>query len=245
MGYGSEAIAAVVDQVIGSVHLILYVTDQVAATAFWQAVLDCPPTLDVLRMTEFALGTGVVLGLMPETGIRSLLGPALPDPAAGRGIPRAELYLVVDDAAAYHARARAAGRPNCPRWPGGRGGTMWPTVLIRTAMSSLSPLGPAGNHGAHRDSERAAHRTPACQRVRRRPADTRASAGPAATARSQRPSVHANNPSRGLAMPYTSASNSAPLGRRSLRAWRQGRSWMRSGRGSGSCCRRTRSCRRR
>src|SRR5271155_4202188 len=28
MGYGSEAIAAIVDQVIGSVHLILYVTDQ-------------------------------------------------------------------------------------------------------------------------------------------------------------------------------------------------------------------------
>jgi len=51
-------------------------------------------------MTEFALGTGIVLGLMPETGIRSLLGSALPDPAAGRGIPRAELYLVVDDAAA-------------------------------------------------------------------------------------------------------------------------------------------------
>ena len=57
MGYGSEAIAAIVDQVIGSVHLIVYVTDQVAATAFWQAVLDCPPTLDVLGMTEFALGT--------------------------------------------------------------------------------------------------------------------------------------------------------------------------------------------
>jgi len=58
VGYGSETIAAIVDQVIGSVHLILYVTDQVAATAFWKAVLDCPPTLDVLGMTEFALGTG-------------------------------------------------------------------------------------------------------------------------------------------------------------------------------------------
>jgi len=32
----------------------------------------------------------------------------LPDPAAARGIPLAELYLV-EDAAAYHARARAAG----------------------------------------------------------------------------------------------------------------------------------------
>jgi hypothetical protein len=34
VGYGSEAIAAIGDQVIGSLHLILYVTDQVAATAF-------------------------------------------------------------------------------------------------------------------------------------------------------------------------------------------------------------------
>ena len=32
----------------------------------------------------------------------------MPDPAVARGIPRAELYLVVPDAAAYHARARAA-----------------------------------------------------------------------------------------------------------------------------------------
>ena len=94
---------------IGPVHLILYVSDQAAATTFWRAVLDCPPALDVPGMTEFALGAQTVLGLMPETGIRSLLGPALPDPAAARGIPRAEVYLVVPDPAAYHARARAAG----------------------------------------------------------------------------------------------------------------------------------------
>jgi catechol 2,3-dioxygenase-like lactoylglutathione lyase family enzyme len=93
----------------GRVHLILYVGDQVAATSFWQVVLDCPPSLDVPGMTEFALGAQVVLGLMPEAGIRSLLGPSLPDPAAAHGIPRAELYLVVEDAAAYHARAQAAG----------------------------------------------------------------------------------------------------------------------------------------
>jgi uncharacterized protein len=91
------------------VHIILYVRDQVAATVFWRAVLGCPPALDVPGMTEFALGTQVVLGLMPVTSIRSLLGPSLPDPAAAQGIPRAEIYLVVDDAAAYHARALAAG----------------------------------------------------------------------------------------------------------------------------------------
>jgi catechol 2,3-dioxygenase-like lactoylglutathione lyase family enzyme len=94
---------------IGPVHLILYVRDQGAATAFWQAVLDRRPTLDVPGMTEFGLGPQVVLGLMPETGIRSLLGPALPDPAGAHGIPRAEVYLVTDDAAGYHARALAAG----------------------------------------------------------------------------------------------------------------------------------------
>jgi len=95
--------------VIGPVHLILYVGDQVAATSFWQVVLDRPPALDVAGMTEFTLGEQIVLGLMPEAGIRSLLGPSLPDPAAAHGIPRAELYLVVEDAAAYHARAQAAG----------------------------------------------------------------------------------------------------------------------------------------
>jgi uncharacterized glyoxalase superfamily protein PhnB len=95
--------------VIGPVHVILYVRDQAAATAFWQAVLDRPPALDVPGMTEFTLGAQIVLGLMPEAGIKSLLGPSLPDPAAARGIPRAELYLVVQDPAIHHARAQEAG----------------------------------------------------------------------------------------------------------------------------------------
>lgn len=60
-------------------------------------------------MTELELPGGAVLGLMPEAGIRRLLGEALPDPAAGAGVPRAEVYLLVDDPAAGHARALAAG----------------------------------------------------------------------------------------------------------------------------------------
>ena len=86
-----------------------YVSDLAAAAAFWQAVLDCPPAPDVPGMTEFCLGAQVVPGLLPEAGIRSLPGPSWPDPAVARGIPRAGLYLVVPDAAACHARARAAG----------------------------------------------------------------------------------------------------------------------------------------
>jgi uncharacterized protein len=94
---------------IGQAEFILYVAGQAAATAFWSQVLNRSPSLDVPGMTEFALRDGALLGLMPEEGIRALLGAALPDPARARGIPRGELYLLVDDPAAYHSRALAAG----------------------------------------------------------------------------------------------------------------------------------------
>jgi hypothetical protein len=43
-------------------QFILYVADQTAATAFWRAVLDMAPSLNVPGMTEFILGSGAVLG---------------------------------------------------------------------------------------------------------------------------------------------------------------------------------------
>lgn len=56
-----------------------------------------------------SLPGGAILGLMPERGIRALLGPTLPDPALARGVPRAELYLVVDAPDEYHRRALELG----------------------------------------------------------------------------------------------------------------------------------------
>lgn len=94
---------------IRSSYFILYVSDQARASAFYRSVLRVVPALDVPGMTELHLDEDVVLGLMPQDGIKRLLGDALPDPATGAGVPRAELYLVVDDPAAYHARALAAG----------------------------------------------------------------------------------------------------------------------------------------
>jgi uncharacterized protein len=88
---------------------ILYVADQMRSARFYRAVLARDAALDVPGMTEFDLGDGARLGLMPERGIRRLLGATLPDPATGRGAPRAELYLRRFDAAAAHARALAAG----------------------------------------------------------------------------------------------------------------------------------------
>lgn len=88
---------------------ILYVRDQRRSATFYAATLACSPALDVPGMTEFPLGDGATLGLMPEAGIRRLLGEALPDPAAANGAPRAELYIRVDDPAGFHSRALAAG----------------------------------------------------------------------------------------------------------------------------------------
>ncbi len=90
-------------------HLILYVADQGRSRDFYRALLGIEPTLDVPGMTEFDLGNGAVLGLMPESGIKRLLGGALPDPAGAAGIPRCELYLRVDDPEAYHRRSVEAG----------------------------------------------------------------------------------------------------------------------------------------
>ena len=88
---------------------VLYVADQERSTSFYSRVLGREPSLCVSGMTEFPLVDGSSLGLMPEAGIKRLLGDALPDPASAAGIPRAELYLLVDDPEAYHARALSAG----------------------------------------------------------------------------------------------------------------------------------------
>ena len=88
-------------------HFILYVQDQAASSAFYRTVLAAKPTLEAPGMTEFDLGGGTVLGLMPERGIARLLGIRTDDPA--NGFCRGELYLLVTDPAAYHRRALAAG----------------------------------------------------------------------------------------------------------------------------------------
>ena len=88
---------------------ILYVADQQRSRDFYREVLETEPSLDVPGMTEFSLMDGSSLGLMPEKGIVNLLGPSLPDPATANGTPRAELYLVVENAARCHQRALECG----------------------------------------------------------------------------------------------------------------------------------------
>ncbi len=97
------------ETVIATAHFILYVADQARSAAFYAAVLQRAPRLDVPGMTEFVLSDGAVLGLMPAAGARRLLGDAALDPATASRAPRAELYLLLDDPAAALVRALAAG----------------------------------------------------------------------------------------------------------------------------------------
>ncbi len=77
------------------VLFILYVRSQAASRDFYRSLLGAEPVLDVPGMTEFDLGT-CKLGLMPEDGIARIITPALPHPGQGNGLPRCELYLLLD-----------------------------------------------------------------------------------------------------------------------------------------------------
>jgi hypothetical protein len=89
--------------------VIFYVASQEEARRFYGTLLDTAPRLDVPGMTEFELPGGLVLGLMPEAGIRRLL-PSLSDRAPQPAGPaRTELYLMVDQPAAWLERAVRAG----------------------------------------------------------------------------------------------------------------------------------------
>ncbi len=83
---------------------ILYVSDQKASKAFYESVFQVQPTLDVPGMTEFRLENGFTLGLMPQDGIKRLLGQDL-FPERDERNPRVELYLHVGNAQLYLDRA--------------------------------------------------------------------------------------------------------------------------------------------
>jgi catechol 2,3-dioxygenase-like lactoylglutathione lyase family enzyme len=90
-------------------HFILYVRDQKRSREFYARLLEMEPILDVPGMTEFKLSDSCVLGLMPEIGIKKLLGPKFPDPSQASRVPRAEIYLLREDAPDFYKRALEEG----------------------------------------------------------------------------------------------------------------------------------------
>lgn len=108
------------------VHTILYVEDQKKSSEFYKTIFEINPILDVPGMTEFLLSEKHVLGLMPEKGIKKLLGEKILDFAHAKEIPRAELYIRVESPEPYFQRALANGAkelsPILNRAWGGRAG---------------------------------------------------------------------------------------------------------------------------
>jgi predicted enzyme related to lactoylglutathione lyase len=94
---------------MNTAHFIFYVKDQESSTRFYESVLAIKPRLNVPGMTEFLLNDGAVLGLMPEAGIKKLLGETIKNPSEAAGIPRAELYMIVENADQFHERSLKSG----------------------------------------------------------------------------------------------------------------------------------------
>lgn len=90
---------------IKDIITILYVADQDRSKEFYKNVLSLEPILDVPGMTEFQISPNHKLGLMPEDGIEKILSKNVPSPRTGNGIPRCELYLLVDNPKRYFKRA--------------------------------------------------------------------------------------------------------------------------------------------
>jgi len=89
--------------------IILYVADQTKSTEFYSKILGRAPVLNVPGMTEFMLNEHTKLGLMPEKGIEKIICPVMTQPLKGSGIPRCELYLIVDDPSYSMENAISAG----------------------------------------------------------------------------------------------------------------------------------------
>jgi hypothetical protein len=84
-------------------YFILYVSDQAESALYYGEVLDRKPILDVPGITEFELRDGSILGLIPVQSAGRLLGKSLF--RSSSKVPKAELYLVVDDPGICHQRA--------------------------------------------------------------------------------------------------------------------------------------------
>jgi catechol 2,3-dioxygenase-like lactoylglutathione lyase family enzyme len=95
-----------------TVQFVLYVADQKRSSDFYEKLLGYEPVTSAHGMTEFLMNEGCLLGLMHEEGIAKILSDKTKHPAQGNGIPRCEIYLLVDDPAAVHSLAVQLGAKN-------------------------------------------------------------------------------------------------------------------------------------
>lgn len=97
---------------ITEIEFIFFVENQEASMKFYSAILMQKPNLHVPGMTEFLISNNTKFGLMPNVGIAKIITPALPNPQSANGIPRSELYLLVNDVEKYYTNALSNGAKN-------------------------------------------------------------------------------------------------------------------------------------
>jgi uncharacterized glyoxalase superfamily protein PhnB len=82
---------------IKTIETILYVKDQQKSTDFYTQLFRKNPDLNVPGMTEFNLSDHFKLGIMPNDSIAKILSEKIQHPSLGNGIPRCELYYLVEN----------------------------------------------------------------------------------------------------------------------------------------------------
>jgi len=90
-------------------EFILYVKNQEESKNFYEQLLDRKADLHVPGMTEFILSDSCKLGLMPNSGISKILNGKTPHPDLGNGIPRCELYFIIENLNDTYYRALKMG----------------------------------------------------------------------------------------------------------------------------------------
>lgn len=96
-------------QKVNKSFFIFYVKNKDISSEFYTHTLGVEPILNVPGITEFELTSSSYLGLMTAVNMNSLLDNAFPESGLGDGIPRAELYLNLENPEEYHRRALEAG----------------------------------------------------------------------------------------------------------------------------------------
>jgi len=86
-------------------YIIFYVKNQNKAKELYSQLFSIKPVLHVPGMTEFVLGSNIKLGLMPNERINKLIETKTPHPDNAEGIPKCELYVVIENPEKYLEKA--------------------------------------------------------------------------------------------------------------------------------------------
>ncbi|MEN8193505.1 MAG: glyoxalase [Bacteroidota bacterium] len=90
-------------------YFIIYVKDVDKTKLFYELLFAIPPIVDEPGMCEFELPNGAILGIMPNSSLEKLFGTDYIVNEKKKTSPKFELYFQVDNAEAFHKKAKQLG----------------------------------------------------------------------------------------------------------------------------------------